>query len=380
MKSYRLFAILAALLLAVALAQVPPAATQKESAQESATQKGETDLVQRENNARPEVKTKLAELRRDIKEKNLKFTVGYTDAVDRKLEELAGAVVPPDLPQQARKQNEVAMQKVAEDTAAREAFKKKNPGKKLPEEVVQEEVQNEFMNLNPGAKMPAEDQAHASRLPLAPPSMWDWRTRKKVTPVRDQRQCGSCWAFTTVAVYESSHLIRNNLTTADASEQGVVSCSGAGSCGGGWWAFNYFATKGDAAEATYPYMATNGVCNASAPATYRAVTSGYVIPSGGIPTVAQMKAALIKYGPLAITVYVSPAFMAYTGGVFNEHYPTASINHAITLIGWNDTKGAWLIKNSWGTGWGEKGYMWIAYDSNNVGTGASWVMAKAGAY
>jgi cathepsin L len=382
MKSYQLSIALVVMMFMVGLAQVPPAATQKESGQESAIQKAhaqDNDPAQREGKAPPAVKTRLAELRREIKEKNLKFTVGYTEAMDRKIEELAGTVLPPDLPQRASRQNEVAKQRVAEDKAAREAYKQKNPGKKLPEEVEQEEVQKEFMNMNPGAQMPAGDQAHASNW-LAAPTAWDWRTRRRVTPVRDQMRCGSCWAFATVAAYESSYLIRNNLFAADASEQGVLSCSGAGTCAGGWWAYDYFIGKGNPTEAVFPYIATNGICKTGAPVTYRAVTYAYVIPSGGVPTVAQMKAALLRYGPLSITVYVSPAFMAYTGGVFNERHPSTSINHAITLIGWNDTKGAWLIKNSWGAWWGEKGYMWIAYNSNNVGTGAAWVMAKTNTY
>ena len=381
MKSYRLLTVLAVMMLMVGLSQVPPASTQKASDDESAIQKAhaqDNDPTQREANAPPAVKSKLASLRQEIKEKNLTFTVGYTEAMDRKIEELAGTVKPPDLAQQASRQNEVAKQRVAEDNAARAAYKAKNPGKKLPEEEVQEEVQREFLNMNPGARMPAEDQAHASNL-LAAPTAWDWRRPKRVTPVRDQKQCGSCWAFGTVAAYESSYLIRNNLLAADASEQGVVSCSGAGSCAGGWWAYDYFIGKGNPTEAVYPYTATNGTCRARAPVTYRAVTYGYVSPSGGIPTVLQMKAALMKYGPLSIAVYVSPAFGAYTGGVFNER-ATGAPNHAVTLIGWNDAKKAWLIKNSWGTWWGEQGYMWIAYDSNSVGDGAAWVMAKSTAF
>jgi cathepsin L len=371
MKSHRLFLALAVTLLTVGLVQVQPETT-------SSAAQGR-DPAQREKNASPEIKNKLAELRRNIKEKNLKFTVGYTEAMDDKIEDLAGTIEPPDLPQQASRQNEIARQRVAEDKAARDEFKKKNPGKKLPEEEVEDEVRNEFKRMNPGAKMPDEEQAHAG-LQVAAATAWDWRTVKRVTPVRNQGRCGSCWAFGTVAAYESSYLIRNNLLAADASEQSVVSCSGAGTCGGGWWAFNYFIAKGDATEARYPYTATTGVCKTGIPVSYRAVTFGYVIPTGGKPTVAQMKAALVKYGPLAITVYVSPAFQAYTGGTFNEHYNTTNINHAITLVGWNDTKRAWLIKNSWGPYWGEGGYMWIDYTSNNVGKGASWVMATTSAY
>jgi C1A family cysteine protease len=73
-------------------------------------------------------------------------------------------------------------------------------------------------------------------------------------------------------------------------------------------------------------------------------------------------------------VNATRAFQAYKGGVFNERDP-GRINHAILLVGWDDAKGAWLMKNSWGVRWGEAGYMWIDYKSNSVGTAAAWVRA-----
>jgi cathepsin L len=131
---------------------------------------------------------------------------------------------------------------------------------------------------------------------------------------------------------------------------------------------------GVATETAYPYTATDTACK-PVPKIYYVTTWGYVIPTGGIPSVDQMKAALCEHGPLAIAVRVTDAFQAYTSGVFNEK-AAGAINHAITLIGWDDKKHAWLIKNSWGTGWGEAGFMWIDYDSNSVGDGAAWVDAR----
>jgi hypothetical protein len=83
---------------------------------------------------------------------------------------------------------------------------------------------------------------------------------------------------------------------------------------------------------------------------------------------------LCEHGPLAIAINATPAFQAYTSGTFNEN-DQGNINHAITLIGWDDSRNAWLIKNSWGTGWGMSGYAWVAYGSNRVGDGAAWVRA-----
>jgi cathepsin L len=78
---------------------------------------------------------------------------------------------------------------------------------------------------------------------------------------------------------------------------------------------------------------------------------------------------------LAVAVRVTSAFQHYTGGVFNER-DGGNVNHGVTLIGWDDNKQAWLIKNSWGTGWGEDGYMWINYNSNSIGYRAAWVQAR----
>lgn len=68
------------------------------------------------------------------------------------------------------------------------------------------------------------------------------------------------------------------------------------------------------------------------------------------------------------------AFQGYKSGVFNENANDNGINHAIVIVGWDDAKGAWRIKNSWSTGWGEAGYMWIKYGSNDIGYAATWVL------
>jgi hypothetical protein len=95
-----------------------------------------------------------------------------------------------------------------------------------------------------------------------------------------------------------------------------------------------------------------------------------------------MKQALLKHGPLAVAVNATSAFQHYSGGVFNEH-STGAINHGVLIVGWDDKKGkggCWLMRNSWGTDWGEKGYMWIEYGSNRIGDHAAWVEAKSANY
>jgi cathepsin L len=319
-------------------------------------------FVEREKTASPQIKAHLTELRSQVTTKRLSFQIGYTAALDKKLETLAGTRAPADLPALAEKQNVEAAKFMQVD----------------------EEAKQEYLKVHPNA-LP---EIPVFRLPCVDLSAFDWRRSGKVTPVRDQDGCGSCWAFGAMGAYEGSYLIRNSVAL-DTAEQHVLNCSGAGSCGGGWHAgvFNWMISNGNGNESADPYTATDRPCKPGVPTPYRAVAWGYVIPSGGIPTVAQMKAALCQHGPLTVAVYATPLFQAYAGGVFNEMDTSHGINHDITLIGWDDSKGAWLIKNSWGPYWGEtggfgseRGYMWIAYNSNNIGYGAAWVQAASRFY
>jgi cathepsin L len=312
--------------------------------------------LEREQKAPLIIKNQLLELRRDINSKNLTFQVGYTSALDYKLEQLAATKAPDDLPTQANIQNALAAQILNVDLAERDKFERVNPG------------------VIPELQLIKRSGCFASA------KSFDWRNLNKVTPVRNQGGCGSCWAFATLGAYEGSNLIRNN-TAADASEQAIINWGGAGSCGGGWWskAFDFLIQKGTATEATVPYTATNNPYNPSVDTPYRSIAWGYVKPDGGIPTVAEMKLAMCKYGPLTVAVRVTPAFQGYVSGVFNEQ-ANGPINHGVTLIGWDDQKQAWLIKNSWGTNWGDNGYMWIGYNSNSIGYGAAWTQARSNFY
>jgi hypothetical protein len=101
-----------------------------------------------------------------------------------------------------------------------------------------------------------------------------------------------------------------------------------------------------------------------------------------MPEPAQLKAALLAHGPMAVAVIATPKFDDYKGGVFVEPNPenpkNVKHNHEVLLVGWDDTRGAhgaWKIKNTWGSKWGEQGFMWIEYGSNNIGINAVWVQA-----
>jgi C1A family cysteine protease len=218
-------------------------------------------------------------------------------------------------------------------------------------------------------------------------SAFDWRSLDQVTPVRNQGACGSCWAFAAVSAFESSALFHNNVTyqqvqnIADGSEQQILNCSKPGEygCRGGWYhaAFELMTREGLVLEQSLPYQASDLPCpSIGNNLKFQAKTWNVVRDDIKVPNVADLKQALCEHGSLAVAVNATLLFQGYKGGVFNENASNNDVNHAVTLVGWDDSKQAWLMKNSWGTAWGENGYMWIAYGSNNIGYGAAWVDSR----
>jgi C1A family cysteine protease/fibronectin type 3 domain-containing protein len=217
------------------------------------------------------------------------------------------------------------------------------------------------------------------------PSSYNWCDQGGCTPVRDQGQCGSCWAFGTVGPLESAILIQDGLSK-DLAEQYLVSCNTDGwGCDGGWWAHDYHEWKvppgepgpGAVYEADFPYTATDAPCNG--PHTHHETIADWVFVGGesSVPSTAAIKQAILDHGPVSAALCVNNTFKAYTGGVFEPTGWCLTINHAITLVGWDDSlgsQGAWRLRNSWGDDWGEDGYMWIAYGKYYVGYSANYVV------
>jgi cathepsin L len=289
------------------------------------------DYEKREQSAPAEIKAALSTLRNEAESKQWTFEVGYTTAMDFSIEKITGLRPPDNWLESAKQQNELA-------------------------------------------KTMQEPMPVALGSCVATDAKFNWADYNGVTGIRDQGNCGSCWAFATHGAFEGSYAILNK-DLVDSSEQDTLDCSGAGSCNGGWWAHQYLVDTGSATEADYAYKAKQGTCQKDIKRSYKAVAWGYVDSSNAVPSVEALKKALCQYGPLAVAVAVTPAFQAYKSGVFNES-SSANINHGVVLVGWDDSKKAWRMKNSWGTGWGESGYMWIAYGSNKIGYAASWVQSK----
>jgi C1A family cysteine protease len=217
---------------------------------------------------------------------------------------------------------------------------------------------------------------------------YDLRAKGLSTPVQNQGQCGSCWDFAAIAAFESSWK-KVNGATIGASEQQILNCAGAaGSCGGGAHssAFLHLLFQAIPSRAEVPYVAKVQSCGREAPRRYSAAIWGFVGSSGINPSVAEIKGAICEHGAVAAAMNSTDCFQNYTGGVFNEGANSFLPNHVVTLIGWDDAKKAWIVKNSWGTGWGEtagdpspnptRGYAYMAYGTNIIGRSAAWVKAR----
>ena len=219
----------------------------------------------------------------------------------------------------------------------------------------------------------------------------DWRDAKYSTPVKDQTNCGSCWAFTATAVYESMLAITYNTSPERLSEQEYVECDwGNGGCCGGnaMYAWRYSKSVGGKIKYNdFPYTgqfknATTGAtpCKNVCPSFPNAVKAkpplNFVeLSTSSTPaTVEAMKTAL-KKGPLAVAVSASGSFGSYKFGILQPTACGTALNHAVTLVGWGyDTYTSqefWLIRNSWGPDWGDKGFIKIAINGNSCNVQAN---------
>ena len=180
----------------------------------------------------------------------------------------------------------------------------------------------------------------------------DWRTKGGVSPVKDQGQCGSCWAFSTIAFLESQSLIKNKVA-ATFSEQQLVDCDTDQDqgCNGGLMqtAMNYIVSQGIESDKSYPYTAEDQSCsyNKEKVAAHASDVNCYEGVSN-----AQLQTYLTNVGPLSIAVDAD-TFQMYDSGVLN--CTGSQLDHGVLLVGY--TADTWIIKNSWGKNWGEAGFV-----------------------
>ncbi|XP_065650114.1 procathepsin L isoform X2 [Hydra vulgaris] len=206
------------------------------------------------------------------------------------------------------------------------------------------------------------------------PGEVDWRTEGYVNPVKNQGQCGSCWAFSTTGALEGQ-TFRKTGVLPDLSEQNLVDCTqsyGNEACNGGWMdnAFKYISdNKGIDSEAGYPYYAKAlGYCYYNQQFNVASDTGFVDIPSGDENA---LKVAVATVGPISVAIDATKSsFMSYQSGVYYE--PTCgngleNLDHAVLVVGYGTEEGRdfWLVKNSWDITWGDQGYIKMSRNMSN---------------
>ncbi|CAN6203794.1 unnamed protein product [Urochloa humidicola] len=214
--------------------------------------------------------------------------------------------------------------------------------------------------------------AHANLSAAAPPASVDWRASGAVTPVKNQGRCGSCWAFSTVAAVESIYQIRTGKLVS-LSEQELVDCDTLDhGCDGGisYRALRWIADNGGiTTEADYPYTGATGDCDGAKLSHNAASIAGL----RRVPTRSEAAlAAAVAAQPVAVSIEAGGVnFQHYRKGVYNGPCGTR-LNHGVTVVGYGqeepgDGSGGdgdryWIVKNSWGEGWGDGGYIRMRKD------------------
>jgi len=221
----------------------------------------------------------------------------------------------------------------------------------------------------------------------ADPTTFNWVAEGATTPVKDQQQCGSCWAFSVTENFESMWYLKHNATISTPpvlAPQQLVDCDPQSQgCGGGWtyWAFEYLLTAhGQEGESSYPYTGENGNCAFDASKIVAKITN-YTFAtnpceSGACPAQDPLlKSQLLEVGPLSVCVDAE-TWSDWTGPtpMSSADCPgdADDIDHCVQLVGYDfsdKNNMYWILRNSWNTDWGQDGFMFLQYGFNTCGLG-----------
>lgn len=269
-------------------------------------------------NSSAQVSNEVLQIQKMIREKGLKWTAGQTSMMDIPLEE-----------------------------------RRMRLGLEIPEDV--------------RARFEEENRQAPPAL-LTTQNYFNWVDFGCVTPIEDQRSCGSCWDFAATHAFESAYFIETGEMLRFSEQQVLVCNTGGSSCDGGWMedAYRLFMSYGAVSESCMPYWANDGVPCTQDDCDPLAYLDGFVdVPNN----VNSIKNALL-YGPLSTTFTVYDDFYGYNGGCY-EHSDDQPLNHAVVIVGWDDDmcdgQGAWIVKNSWGLNFGMDGYFYMKYGAAGIG-------------
>ncbi len=232
-------------------------------------------------------------------------------------------------------------------------------------------------DLSRASHLDEEETAILESDPAQRPKAWDWRNvqgKDWTTPIRDQKKCGACTAFATVAVVEITYQIQEKKAGSGVhlSEANMFFCGCGKCCNKGWHAskaFEFIKTQGVMDQSDYPYSPKDQDCGAQACQPSRGgKTTTKIAGWIAIPDAEAAKNWISQVGPVSGGMIVYKDLFSYKNGVYKHTTGDKLGAHAIAIVGYNDEGGYWVCRNSWGPGWGEHGYFKIAYDQCEIGS------------
>ncbi|KAK2848855.1 hypothetical protein Q5P01_008689 [Channa striata] len=237
---------------------------------------------------------------------------------------------------------------------------------------------NQFSDLSPKEFKDLYLRAIAARAPPFTghkteglPVKYDWRDKAVVAPVQNQEACGSCWAFSVVGAVQSVHAIETSKLE-QLSVQQVVDCSFKNyGCDGGSpiWALNWLKQTRMklVPQSEYPYKAKTGICHFFSQSHGGVAVKDFTAHNYGGQEEAMMS-QLVECGPLTAVVD-AVSWQDYLGGIIQRHCSSQKSNHAVLVVGYDTTGDIpyWIVQNSWGTSWGDGGYVYIRIGNNVCG-------------